>query len=247
MADGHCAIDSEAVYVGTLGAAICSETNAGTASAPVCSLQIGVSLAKSGSKPVIVIRGSLAAGSTSVSVSSPLIIVGKNAAKIIPSAGGDAITITAGEVYLRNLTIQGIASPASGMGINATAGTTLHLDTCAVVNNPGGGILLNGAAFDIKNTAVSNNGSGSLGGFSWGGVLADNPPTGGPTTLSNVTIQSNGQVGLVCSGIIAASTSVLATGNVNGSTKAIDQISTSCGITACAATSVTCGVQSQPQ
>jgi hypothetical protein len=246
MADGHCAIDAEAVYVGTLGAAICSETNAGTASAPVCSLQIGVSLAKSGSKPAIVIRGSLAAGSTSISVSSPLIVVGKNAAKIIPSAGGDAITITAGEVYMRNLTIQGIASPASGMGINATAGTTLHLDTCAVVNNPGGGILLNGAAFDIKNSTVSNNGSGTAGAIRWGGILVQNPPTASTMAINLVTIQSNGQVGLSCTSTITASSSVLASGNVNGSTNPADQIS-GCGITACAATSATCGVQSQPQ
>jgi len=92
------------------------------------------------------------------------------------------------------------------------------MDTCAVINNPGGGILINGAAFDIKNTTVSNNGSGSLGGRAWGGVIANNPPTGGPTTLSDVTIQNNGQVGLVCSGSIAVSTSVLATGNKQRST-----------------------------
>jgi hypothetical protein len=253
LTDGHCATDSETVYVGALGAATCSETNAGTAQSPLCSLQGGVTLAKKNSIPVVVIRGTLAAASASIAVTSPLTVVGKSNATITPAAtlGSDCITITSGEVYLRNLTIQGTASPATGMGINAGTGggaaVTLHLDTCSVVNNPGGGILLNVAAFDIKNTTVSNNGSGSLGGFSWGGVLADNPPTGGPATLSNVTIQSNGQVGLVCSGSIAASTSVLAIGNNTGSTKPTDQISTSCGITACAATSATCGVQSQPQ
>jgi hypothetical protein len=89
--------------------------------------------------------------------------------------------------------------------------------------------------------------SGSLGGFSWGGVLVDNPSPGGPTTLNNVTIQNNGQVGLVCSGTITSSTSVLSTGNVNGSTKATDQISTSCGITAYTPASTMCGAQSAPQ
>jgi hypothetical protein len=161
------------------------------------------------------------------------------------------LTITSGEIYLRNLTIQGSASPATGMGIKAapdpSATITLHMDTCVVNNNPGAGILLNGAAFDIKNTTVSNNGSGSLGAISWGGLLTNNPPSSGPTTLVNVTIQNNVLIGLVCSGNITSSTSVLASGNVNGSTKATDQIGASCGIISCTSSSTTCGTQSQPQ
>jgi hypothetical protein len=108
----------------------------------------------------------LAAATPNIGVSSPLTIVGRNAAVLTPSAGGDAITITSGEIYLRNLTIQGTASPKTGIGINAapTSGSavTLHMDTCAVTNNPGGGILLNGAAFDIKNTTVTGNGLGAM-------------------------------------------------------------------------------------
>jgi hypothetical protein len=133
------------------------------------------------------------------------------------------------------------------MGINALTGTTLHVDTCSVMNNPGGGILLNGAAFDIKNTTISNNGSGSLGSATWGGVYINNPPSSGTTTLSNVTIQNNGQVGLVCSASITSTTSVLASGNNNGSTKATDQIGNACGIASCSSAGTTCGVQSQPQ
>jgi hypothetical protein len=247
--DGHCATDAEAVYVGTTATATCSETNAGTAQAPVCSLQTGVTLAKKNSSTVVLLRGALAAASTNISAASPLTIAGKNSATLTPASalGADCLTFTSGEIYLRNLTIQGTASPASGMGINALPGTTLHMDTCAVINNPGGGILLNGSAFDIKNTTVSNNGSGSLGSATWGGILTNNPPSGGPTTLTNVTIQNNGQVGLVCSSGITITTSVLSTGNNSGSTKATDQIGTACGITSCASASTTCGTQSQPQ
>jgi hypothetical protein len=51
------------------------------------------------------------------------------------------------------------------------------MDTCAVTNNPGGGILLNGAAFDIKNTTVTGNGPATFGGATaWGGILVKTFP-----------------------------------------------------------------------
>jgi hypothetical protein len=210
-----------------------------------------VTIAKKNSSSVVVVRGALSAAPTNIAVMAPLTVIGKSAATLTPTAGADCVTITSGEIYLRNLTIQGTASPATGMGIKAapdpSSTVTLHMDTCAVISNPGGGMLLNGAAFDIRNTTVSNNGSGSLGAISWGGILANNPPAGGLTTLNDVTIQNNGLIGLVCSGNVTSTTSVLASGNVNGSTKATDQIGTSCGITSCTSTSATCGVQSQPQ
>jgi hypothetical protein len=219
----------------------------------VCSVQTGVTLAKKNSSLAVVIRGTLAAASANISVSSPLTIVGKGNATISPSTalGSDCITITSGEIYLRNLTIQGSASPATGMGIKAapdpSSTVTLHMDTCAVINNPGAGILLNGAAFDIKNTTVGNNGSGSLGLATWGGILTNNPPSSGPTSLANVTIQGNGQVGLVCSASITSTTSVFASGNNKGSTSATDQIGNACGITSCSPAGAACGIQSQPQ
>jgi hypothetical protein len=171
--------------------------------------------------------------------------VGRSSAVVTPSAGGDAITITSGEIYLRNLTIQGTASPKTGIGINAGTGggaaVTLHMDTCAVTGNPGGGILLNGAAFDIKNTTVTENGAGQNGGYSWGGILVQSLPTTGPTNLSLVSAKDNKQVGLSCAGGITG-TGVFASGNTGG----ID-ITTTCAITACTSTGPTCGAQSTPQ
>jgi hypothetical protein len=241
LTDGHCAMDAEAIYVGTLGSTTCSESNAGTALAPVCSLQNGVSIAKSGSKPVVIVRGVLASATPTIAVSSPLTIVGRNSAVVTPSAGGDAITITSGEIHLRNLTIQGTATPKTGIGINAISGVTLHMDTCAVKDNPGGGILLNGAAFDIKNTTVTGNGPGQTGVSTWGGILVQSLPATGSTSLNLVSIQSNKQVGLSCAGGITG-TGVLASENTGG----ID-INTTCAITACTPASATCGAQSQPQ
>jgi hypothetical protein len=247
LTDGHCATDAEAIYVGTLGSATCSGSNPGTAQAPVCTAQAGVGLAKSGSKPVVVIRGALTAGSTTISVSAPLTIVGKNGAGLTPAdPSADAITITSGEIHLRNLTIQGTATPKTGIGINAgpvgAATVTLHMDTCAVKDNPGGGILLNGAAFDIKNTTITGNGVGTTGSTTWGGIFVQSLSATGTASLNLVTIKNNssGGTGLACSGAIQG-LGVLASGNTP-----VD-ITPSCNVTACAAVTTTCGAQSLPQ
>ncbi len=251
MTDGHCAADLETVYVGTSGNTTCSDTTGtGGVSAPVCSAQNGVTIAKTGSKSVVLVRGALtpppAGFTTTIAISAPLTIVGRAGAVLTAAAGADAITITSGDITLRNLTIQGNATPATGIGITAqpTPGSTvtLHMDTCAVTNNPGGGILLNGAAFDIQNTTVTDNGPGTSGvGASYGGIRIESLPATGPTNLSLVTIQNNKQVGLSCSALIAGA-GVLASGNVGG----ID-INTTCNVTACTPASTTCGAQSTPQ
>ena len=248
MTDGHCATNAEAIYVGTLGSATCSESNIGTSQAPVCSVQNGVGLAKSASKPVVVIRGTLATGSANIAVSTPLTILGKNGATITPAfASTDAITITSGEIYLRNLTIQGTASPKTGIGINAGTGggasVTLHMDTCAVTGNPGGGILLNGAAFDIKNTTVTGNGPNAVS-TQWGGIYVQSLPSVGPSSLSLVSIETNNGGGLTCSASTSIQgTGILSTGNIN----TVAQVSPACNVSACTATGTTCGAQSTPQ
>ena len=256
MIDGHCATDTETIYVGTSGTSTCSDaTGTGSSTAPVCSLQAGVTLAKTGSKAVVVVRGTLAAPSigfaTTIAVSASLTVVGKNSAVIVAASGADGIDITSGTVYLRNLAAQGVTTAGSqtGVGISAQPSpgntVTLYITGCTIKSNLGG-ILLNGAAFDIENTTVSNNAAGTFGTTRWGGILVNNPPSTGPTILNHVTIQTNAQVGLSCSAPITTSTTVLSSGNVNGSTDPADQIS-GCGFASCAFISATCGAQSQPQ
>ena len=229
--DGHCAVDAETVYVGSNATATCNEGNPGTAQAPVCSAANGVGIAKSKSKSLIVVTGASTAGSTTIAISEPLTIVGKNNALLAPAfASSNAIDLSSGELYLRGLAIEG--GTATGIGINATPGSgstvTLHMDNCAVLNNPGGGILLNGAAFDIENTTVTGNGPGTFNGLTtWGGILVNNPPASGPDTLNQVTIKNNQQVGLSCSASVTG-TGVFATGNVGG----VD-INPTCGVPPC--------------
>jgi hypothetical protein len=232
MLDGHCAAETDAIHVGSTGTVACSESNSGSAQAPVCSLQSGVGRAQQNSKSLLVVTGTLSPDSTIISITAPLIIVGKNNATVGTAAiNGDAITITRGVVYLRGLTVQG--SPSTGMGINAapTSGNsiTLYIDGCKITNNHGGGILINGANFDIENTFITGNGPGSFNSLTpWGGLLIISPPADGPMILNRITIQSNDGGGLSCSGAIQG-TGVLSFGNTSTPT----QIGAACAISSC--------------
>jgi len=240
--DGRCADDSETIYVGSIGTNPCSDlaSNAGTASVPYCTAQKGVLAANSKGRALVVMRGGLAGGFTAIALTSPLTVVGKNAV-ITPTDLSDGIGITSGEIYLRGLTVAGSAAGATGVGINAqaTVGATLavHIDRCTISGNPGGGVLLAGAAFDIRNTVVSANGPGqTLGGAVFGGIRVDSLPIAGAARLDLVSIESNLAPGLSCSdGIVGEG--VLASGN------ALLDIATGCGVAACGDASPTCGAQ----
>src|ERR1017187_8583366 len=61
------------------------------------------------------------------------------------------IRVTGGDLYIRGLSVT-----AGSPGIWATGGNILRLDHVNVSNNTAGGILLDGAGFDIKNTTINN-------------------------------------------------------------------------------------------
>jgi hypothetical protein len=238
--DGHCATDLETIYVGSTGDVRCSDAGTpGSAGAPYCSLQLAVMAAESRGIPLLVASGAFTGGFTGVTLGAPLIVVGKGAV-ITPSPGADGISIVGGDLTLRGITVRGSSANTTGIGINAapTSGNTvvLRMDGCVVTDNPGGGILLNGAGFVIRNTTVSRNGPNPT---VWGGISVQNPPAAGPTTFSQVTISDNKQVGLVCGSSLAvndASSGVLAKGNAGGI-----EISSVCGIVGCVDGSEGCG------
>jgi hypothetical protein len=240
--DGHCASDEETVYVGTDGGITCSDVaaGAGSPSTPFCSLQAAVGAAKAKGKPVVVATGIFTSGVTGVALTQPLTLVGKSA-RITPASYSDGFSITSGELYLRKVTIAGSASQQTGVGILAqvTAGASLflHLDGVTITGNPGGGILLGGAAFDIRNTSVVGNGPGQTsGGAIFGGIRIDGTSSAGPSNLTMVTLQGNQAPGLSCASAIQGS-GVLATDN------AVVDIATSCAVTACTQAGPTCGAQ----
>ena len=84
------------------------------------------------------------------------------------------------------------------MRCRATGSLTLRLDRVTVDSCRGGGVLLDGAAFDIRNTTITNNGPGQAGATAWGGILVNALPATGPAKLSRVTAMDNKQVGIAC-------------------------------------------------
>jgi hypothetical protein len=236
--DGHCSTDAESVYVGKSAAGTCSDSgaSAGSAQMPYCTTQKAMEAAK----PVVVVMGQVQGPLAVGALSASLTVVGRSGI-ITPVDYADGITITGGELYLRALTVAGNPSGVTGIGVNAQAATgatvVLHMDGCTIKDNPGGGILLAGASFDIRNSVVSGNGPGqTAGGTVWGGIRVESLPAGGQASLNLMTIQKNLATGLTCSGAVQGQ-GVLASGNTP-----LD-IATSCGAVSCATPSSTCGAQ----
>jgi hypothetical protein len=227
--DGHCATDDETVYVQNIPACVAlGSTGAGTADKPFCTIQAAI--ASLATRSLIVVRGTIA-GSTTVQ-SGSLSIVGQQGAKISPATAMPGLQVSGSSLYMRGVRV----SAGDDVGINAGSASTLSLDTVVVDNCAGGGILIDGAAFDIKNTKVMNNSSTPImhGTYYVGGILIANPLAAGPSKLHLVTIQGNGAPGLQCSTSIMGD-GVFATGN------STDQISPACGITACSPAGQGCG------
>jgi hypothetical protein len=243
--DGHCATDAESVYVGKSATGTCSDSgaSAGSAQVPYCTAQTAVGVAKATGRPVVVVMGQVQGGFATGALSRPLTIVGKNAV-IKPNDYADGIGITSGEIYLRKVTVAANSSGVTNIGVNVQAATgatvALHMDGCTIQDNPGGGLFLAGASFDIQDSVVTGNGPGqTTGGTIWGGIRVESLPTGAQASLSRVTIRNNRAPGLTCTGAIQGH-GVLASSNTT-----LD-IAASCGVDSCATPSSACGAQPQP-
>src|SRR5690606_10407880 len=101
-----------------------------------------------------------------------------------------------------------------------------------VRDNTGGGVLIDGAAFTIKNTRVSGNGPGQFGPTSWGGILILDPSSG--SGLERVSVVDNQGPGVSCA-IPVEGIGVFATGNP------VANIAPTCQITSCSPQGPTCG------
>jgi hypothetical protein len=231
MSDGHCAIPAETVYVQN-SSATCDDTGSGTAAAPLCSLQPLLPLL-SISRELVIVRGTVSGGSWTYAGQGPatLFIVGQQS-PAIGSVTSPAFAMQSGSVSIRAVKF----SPSASVGISAKGGT-LTLNKVTVDSCMGGGILLDGAAFDIENTTVTNNGPGQQP-VVWGGILVNSLPASGSKLLKLATIQGNLAPGLTCSvgsgiqgdGVFAAGNSTL-------------NVTTACNVTACSPMSPTCGAQ----
>ena len=227
--DGRCAADAETIYVEN--GAGCSDTSGlagGTSVMPYCSMQPAVVNLDS-LRTIIAIRGTVAASTIGVQTAGQVSIVGRDSA-VIAGSVNPALRISAGNTYVRGIRL----ATAASIGCVADPGTTILMDAVTVAGNPGGGILLDGAAFNIANTAVTNNGPGDVMGTTWGGVRVQGLAASGPRKFSQVTIQNNAGPGISCTAAVAGM-GVLATGN-----SAVD-ISPTCGFTSCMPAGAGCG------
>ena len=194
--NGACPGDNAVIYLQNNAA--CSPTNPGngSASTPFCFSDDAVG-ALLPNKSLIVVKGpaSVNPQGSALTLSfagSPVLIAGQSLAKLgNPQAGTPPlISITAGEVTLRDLTI----SAGNGVGVSVTNGATLHMARCYVLNNQGLGIQTTASAFDIANTVVAGNGGGSA---SYGVLLGSYSGTG-PAKFAFNTVVNNSFGGVAC-------------------------------------------------
>lgn len=242
--DGHCANPGETIYV-IDNPAICVPVTAtvaqgnpgsGSITRPLCTMEQVPTLLVNGSfvRDLVVVRGTVSGGDwtyTGQGGVTLLSIAGQQAATINALGAVPVFAMSSGSAYIRDVTF----SPSSSIGISAKGGT-LGLDGVTVDSCMGGGILLDGAAFDIENTTVTNNGPSND--LSWGGIRVQSIPPSGSALLHLVTIENNKAAGLSCaSGAIVQGNGVFASGNSAG------QIASTCGVTACSSMNQTCGAQ----
>jgi hypothetical protein len=231
--DGRCAKDDETIYVQKIATCPGSAATAdGSIAKPYCSMDPAVAAA-GGARNLIVVRGTVGGAATGFNTGTQKVsIVGQMNASVA-GASDPAIHVATGNLYVRSVKL----STGASIGCQADAGSTLRLDHAVVTGNSAGGILLNGAAFDIQNTTISNNGPGTAGATTWGGILVTSPPAAGPAKLNLVTIQNNMGGGIACSAALTMTSGVLSSGNE------APNINLTCGFSSCAAASPTCGAQ----
>jgi len=227
--DGRCASDAESVVVtGT------------SANLPSTSVLSGIRL--------VVIRGSVNGTlAWSLPASPQMTIVGQASGTTVGTLAGPASTstetatirVTGGDLYIRRLSVTG-GSP----GIWATGGNVLRLDHATVSNNTAGGILLDGAGFDIRNTTVNDNIANSFDQI-FGGIRIQglSSSAGVPRTIAFSTVSGNQFVGVSCASgtsaiLVPPPTTILAL----APSGAID-INGACGFSSCGTASSTCGAQ----
>jgi len=202
---GTCPADANIIYVQNSPSCSTLNRGSGTAASPFCFPDDAVA-ALSATKSVIVIRGIVGPGGPLVfSPSQPVLVVGQASATIKPPTVGvpAVVSITKGEVTLRDLTISG----GNDTGISVTSEAILHMDRCYVLNNQGIGIQTNASAFDIVNTVIAGNGGTTSSGVTLGSYTGT-----GPTKFAFNTVVNNGLIGVAC-GATYALTGILANSN----------------------------------
>jgi hypothetical protein len=246
--DGRCATDAETLYVAAnVAGCVSSGTTGGTKAQPFCGLQPAVTLmGTNASKRLVVLRS--ISDVVSVANSTQVSVVGQGTAGIRTGVSDPGITLSGtGNLYARDLSVVG--DSGYGTGITTAAGTTLRLERVKVVDNVGGGILLNGAAFDFNDVLVSGNGSAIDGPTIWSGIYVKSLPNAGAATKLNlVSVVNNSSPGIYCTAAVPTVTGSNLTvyASTNGGSSGVN-VHPTCNITLCTAPLAgTCGSSLSP-
>ncbi len=219
--DGHCATDSETVYVSkvnTSGGCSDSAPTAGTSQLPFCTSQVGIDATRlsvdagtsvdAGDPPdggdsdagapavktLVVMRGPMQMTNWSFNSPGQRITVVGQANATINSGATIGVHLSGGTIYVRGLRVTG---STSDVGLVADGGE-IHLDRCMIDANLGG-ILIDSATYDVTNTVIANNTGTSTGGCGgWGGVCIVHESLGAPGRFLNNTVIGNSPVGVAC-------------------------------------------------
>jgi len=161
-------------------------------------------------------------------------IVGKPGA-LISGVGSAVLDVVSGAVFIRNVKI----GPSATIGMAARKDATLLVSKVTIDGNQGGGLLIDGAAFNFSNSTVSNNGPGQIGSTAWGGIFVRAvTSSGGDGTIDHLSVVNNKQIGVTCADGVFGN-AIFAAGNAGGI-----QVASTCGLwTPCAAPGPTCGAQ----
>jgi hypothetical protein len=231
--DGRCAADGEVIYVeNKVGCATTGlEAMPGSAGTPFCGPQVAL-MALTNTRRVIVISGTVSGFQwTASSGDGQISIFGRKGALIAGGTQPGIVISGGGDLFVRGpLTV----GPGPELGISASSGSTLRLDGVTIDGNRKGGVLIDGAAFEVHNSAAIGNGPGDIAGFPWGGIRIQNLASTGPAVLDRITITNNDPIGLSCA-VAVMGTGVFARGNIS-----VD-IAATCGITSCSPAGPTCG------
>jgi hypothetical protein len=209
--DGRCATADETIYV-KRDTSICSMSRAagGTKDVPYCLSQDGLD-AMTAARRLVVMRGPDALTEFMFSQAGARVtVVGQGGAIVSPGAHV-GVQVSAGTVYLRDLTIKG----GSDTGVVADGSGELHMDRCMVRSNTKGGIQVSGAGFEIINTIVDGNGSTSTAGCgTWGGICVNAAGTLTVARFLNDTVVNNMGPGVACVGATTIIAGSIVSGNI---------------------------------
>jgi hypothetical protein len=186
---------------------------------------------------VVVVRGAVDEFSWSLT-GAQVTVVGQPAGAVpaaILAGTNPGLALNGGDLYVRNVSVSCVPD-FSDRGIVAQSGAVLRLNRVTVKNCAKGGLFVDGAGFDVRQSTFTGNGPGDIMGFPWGGIRVQGSPAGGPPRLESVTIKDNKGPGLSCSAAVMG-TGVLVTGN------SMPEVSPTCGVASCGAAGPTCGGQ----